>query len=205
MTSAERPRRYSSPLREEQAQRTRELILDALTALLAERRADEVSTRQIAERAGVSQPTVYRHFPDRRALIEGLADRVDRQVAAQSTHIPQTLEDWAAWAPHANRMADDHAVEATAEAVLNADPRRYSEASRRRTEELRASVARSLPDLDAVDQHRVTALLRILASAQAWLRMREEFGLTGADSGALVGWAIRVLTQAIRDGDFPDG
>jgi AcrR family transcriptional regulator len=148
---------------------------------------------------------VYRHFPDRRALIEALADRIDRQVAAESTRVPQTLEDWAAWAPHANQMADDHAVEATAEAVLNADPRRFSMASRRRTEELRASVARSLPELDAVDQHRVTALLRVLASAQTWLRMREEFGIAGADSGTLVGWAIRVLTQAIRDGDFPAG
>jgi AcrR family transcriptional regulator len=204
MATSERPRRYSSPLREEQAQRTRELILDALTALLAEQSADEVSTRQIAERAGVSQPTVYRHFTDRRALIEGLADRVDRQVVEAGTPVPQTLEEWAAWAPYANQMADDHAVEAIAEAVLNADPRRFSAASRRRTEELRASVARSLPDLGADDQHRVTALLRVIASAQTWLRMREEFGLRGAESGALVGWAIRVLTDAIRDGDLPE-
>jgi hypothetical protein len=34
--------------------------------------------------------------------------------------------------------------------------------------------------------------------------MREEFGLPGAESGALVGWAIRVLTDAIRDGDLPE-
>jgi len=72
---SERP--YSSPLRDSQAQRTRELILDALTDLLATNSPQEVTTRAIAERAGVSQPTVYRHFPDRQALLEGLTARVE--------------------------------------------------------------------------------------------------------------------------------
>ena len=50
-------RTYRSPLRDEQARRTRDLILDALIELLADRRADDITTREIAERAGVSQPT----------------------------------------------------------------------------------------------------------------------------------------------------
>jgi AcrR family transcriptional regulator len=87
-------RTYSSPLRENQAQRTRDLILDALTELLATHRVDEVSTKQIAARAGVSQPTVYRHFPDRAALVHGLTDRIERMIAASGIPEPQTLEDW---------------------------------------------------------------------------------------------------------------
>ena len=60
---------YTSTLRDRQVAQTRELILDALTALLGDRRADEVTTRDIAAAAGVSERTVYRHFPDRTALI----------------------------------------------------------------------------------------------------------------------------------------
>ena len=51
-------RGYTSPLRDNQALRTRDLILDGLTELLIEQRADEISTKQIAARAAVSQPTV---------------------------------------------------------------------------------------------------------------------------------------------------
>jgi AcrR family transcriptional regulator len=198
-----RARRYSSPLREQQAGRTRELILDALTELLADHRADEVSTREIAERAGVSQPTVYRHFPDRTALVEGLANRVAQKAPDGTGAPPDTIEAWTEWAVPAFVVADEHAVEATAEAVLNADPRRYSQASRQRSRDLQASVERWFPELDASDHVRVAALFRVLASVQTWLRMREEFRLAGKESGEIVSWAIATLADAIRDGNLP--
>jgi hypothetical protein len=116
---------------------------------------------------------------------------------------PDTIEDWIAFAVPAFVAADEHAGEATAEVILNSDPRRYSDATRQRSEELLHSVAQWLPELDARDQVRVGALFRVLASAHTWLRMREEFGLTGAESGEVVAWTIGVLTQAIRAGDFP--
>ena len=67
---------YTSTLRQRQAAQTRELILDAVTSLLGDRRADEVTTRDLATAAGVSERTVYRHFPDRDALLEGLSQRL---------------------------------------------------------------------------------------------------------------------------------
>ncbi|HKR88674.1 MAG TPA: TetR/AcrR family transcriptional regulator [Phenylobacterium sp.] len=42
--------------------------------LLEERGADEVSLREIARRAGVSATALYRHFPDKDALLAALAD-----------------------------------------------------------------------------------------------------------------------------------
>ena len=67
---------YTSTLRDRQVAQTREFILDAVTTLLGDRRADEVTTRDIAAAAGVSERTVYRHFPDRDALLEGLSQRL---------------------------------------------------------------------------------------------------------------------------------
>ena len=201
-TAARRP--YRSPLREEQAQRTRDVILDALTDLLAEHRVDEVSTKQIAERAGVSLPTVYRHFPDRAALVEGLANRVD--LAASSHPVGRgatSLDDLVAWGGAAYRAADEHYRTTVAEAVLNSDPRRFSNASRRRSEEMAQLVRDEFPEMSADDHLRITALFRTLASIQTWLRMREEFGLTGDQSGPVVQWAIATLLREIRAGNFP--
>lgn len=203
MAAQDRPtRQYSSPLREEQANRTREHILDALTELLGEHRADEITTRMIAERAGVSQPTVYRHFPDRAALMEGLAARVE-YLAKGFGSVPLTIDEWIERAVAAFVVADENAAVATAEVILNSDPRRYSEPTRQRSDALVQSLAQALPELDTRDRTRVGAMFRVLASAQTWLRMREEFGLTGAESGEVVGWALGVLANAIRAGDFP--
>ncbi len=202
--SEPRRRAYSSSLRDSQAQRTRDLILDALTELLSEQPADQISTRAIGERAGVSQPTVYRHFADRQALLEGLSDRVASSVAARPDDARlETLDDLSAHAARDFALPDEHAVEATAEAILNADPRRLSRASRARSDELRRVVATSLPDYAERDHVRITALLRCLYSVQTWLRMREEFGITGNESGPILAWAIDTLVNEIRAGHFP--
>jgi AcrR family transcriptional regulator len=195
-------RRYSSPLREGQARQTRETILDALTVLLSEQPADQVSTREIAERAGVSQPTVYRHFPDRQALLEGLSDRIAAATAG-ATPPMSSLDELAAAARQYFAMPEQNAVAAAAEAVLNADPRRYSRASRERTEELRALIAAELTEYSSDEQVRIAALLRSIFSIQTRLRMREEFGLPGTESGPVVAWALQTLIREIRAGNFP--
>ena len=179
------------------------LILDALTELLATHRVDEVSTKQIAERAGVSQPTVYRHFPDRAALVHGLTDRIEQLIAAAGIPEPATLEGWIEGIESAFRVTDEHADQVIAEAVLNADPRRLTPESRARTASITRAVARSFPELDDRDHRRVAALVRTLISVQTWLRMREEFGIDAAESGPLVQWALTTLVREIRAGNLP--
>ena len=195
----ERP--YSSPLREAQVRRTRATILDALTQLLSDQPADQISTREIAAVAGVSQPTVYRHFPDRQALLEGLADRVD-VLSGPERKAPETLDELVQMASEWVVLAETHAVEATAEAVLNADPRRFSRATRRRSADIQRLVAEAFPEYSERDHVRITALVRSLIAVQTWLRMREEFGVPGTESGPLVTWALEVLVREIRAGNF---
>jgi AcrR family transcriptional regulator len=201
--SEARSRTYSSRLRDEQARRTRELILDALTDLLGSHPADEISTRAIAQRAGVSQPTVYRHFPDRQALLEGLSDRILSLGVSAGRRFPETLDDIAAHAARDFEFPEQNPAAATAEAILNADPRRLSRASRARSDQLLQLVARELPEYDERDHVRITALLRSLYSIQAWLRMREEFGIPGTESAPILAWALDTLVREIRAGNFP--
>lgn len=52
----------------------RAMILDAAIPLLASQGA-EVTTRQIAEAAGIAEGTIFRVFPDKPALIEAAVDR----------------------------------------------------------------------------------------------------------------------------------
>ena len=59
-------------LRSRQTDLTRETIVRAVADVVAEGRLADFSVQEIADRAGVSYRTVYRHFPDRDALFDGL-------------------------------------------------------------------------------------------------------------------------------------
>lgn len=195
-------RTYDSPLRERQARQTRDDILDALVALLAERAVDEVTTKEVATTAGVSERTVYRHFPDRAALVEGLASRF---VAAteQVPVFPERLDEMKPVVIELMRVLEEHHVEAQAEALLNADPRRFAESTRSNTRQFRRFVESTLPDLDPDRQRSIAAVLRVLASAQSWLRLRAEFGIDGNASGPIVAWVIDALVHEVERGNPP--
>jgi AcrR family transcriptional regulator len=204
MTDAS-PRRYRSPLRAEQAQRTRDLILDAFTELLADRRADDITTREVADRAGVSQPTVYRHFPDRTALLEGLSGRIG-VLAGMPEGIPASgsVDDIGPRIEALFATSDDYSVEVRAEVLLNSDPRSYAAQTRRTSAEFLRLVADAFPELDDQRHAQVAGLLRCLGSSHSWLRLREEFGVPGLESGPMTRWAMELILAAVRRGDLPD-
>jgi AcrR family transcriptional regulator len=193
-------------LRDEQARRTRDLILDALIELLADRRPDDITTREIAERSGVSQPTIYRHFPDRTALLRGISTRVGELIGERwwSSPTAETVDDVGPRFEALFVVSDEFAVEVRAEALLNADPRWYSPETQRHSAELLDLVADAFPDLDGRRHAQVAGLLRCLGSSQSWLRMREEFGVPGVESGPLLRWAIDTLIAAVRNGELPE-
>ena len=50
---------------------------------------------------------------------------------------------------------------------------------------------------------RIAAVIRCLVSTQAWLRMREEFGVPGTESGPVVAWVIDTIIRELRAGNTP--
>lgn len=196
---------YTSPLRDRQVAQTRDFILDAVTTLLADRRADEVTTRDIAAAAGVSERTVYRHFPDREALLEGLSQRLLRLDGVRPSFDVATLEEIAPTSRRLMALLDEHYVIARAEAVFNADPRRFAADTKSNTRHLRELLATTMPDLSEREQLRIAAVLRCLVSTQAWLRMREECGVPGSESGPVVEWVIDLVVRELQAGGRPPG
>jgi AcrR family transcriptional regulator len=87
------------PLRAD-AQRNYQRLVSAASAAFAEHGADDASLEEIARRAGVGIGTLYRHFPNRQALLEAVyRDQVDvlsdraRQLSLSAD--PGTaLEEW---------------------------------------------------------------------------------------------------------------
>jgi AcrR family transcriptional regulator len=69
-------RTYELKRRAERQEETRQRIVDAAVELHATRGPSRTTVQAIAERAGVTRPTVYAHFPDERSLFEACSGHV---------------------------------------------------------------------------------------------------------------------------------
>ena len=72
------------------AEQNRERLIAAASAMMRSM-GDDVPMELIAERAGVSRPTLYRNFPDRQAMYEAVLERDLRAVAAAIAADPDPL------------------------------------------------------------------------------------------------------------------
>jgi AcrR family transcriptional regulator len=185
------PRSYSSPLRDRQAAETRTVILEALGTELAAGGVEDFSVARLARRAGVSERTVYRHFPTRETLLDGLSEWYNERVGDFPDGVSAAAIPWTI----AQVFADFDEHESLARAVL-ASPggrelRRHARAAR-----LARIDAALAPALDGVDPDRAAAaraLVFALCSARTWEAMRDEGGLDGAAAGRAVARAIQMI------------
>ncbi|MBK5289067.1 MAG: TetR/AcrR family transcriptional regulator [Acidimicrobiia bacterium] len=192
-------RSYRSPLRKAQAGQTRELILASVCELASAGHIDDLSMRQLADSAGVSERTIYRYFPDRQALLNGLTDWLSERMGTgplEST--VTTIDELAEIVPEVFGRFDAEAQMARAAMLVGPDPANPTEDARRRSEMMSELITASFPDLTEAERHGLLALVRSLVNSGTWWRMREEFGLTGRDSGALVGWMLKTAFTEVR-------
>ncbi len=189
------PRAYRSPLREQQARATREAILQALVEQIGQGRPGEFALSEVAERAGVSIRTVYRHFGSREDALRA----IDAYVAER--HFPAIPADpaaLAAWAPELFAMFDANApwVEAMLRVGSEADVRRAGKP--RRVAAVRRALGPALVGVNAATAESAVAVMKLLLSAEAWRTLREDFGMDGARAGQAVGWAMQTLIRELE-------
>ncbi|MCH7583710.1 MAG: TetR/AcrR family transcriptional regulator [Acidobacteria bacterium] len=198
-------------LREEHKRIARDRILEGLAVEIAEHGLLGLSVPAVAERAGVSQRTVYNYFENKDVLVGSLGEWAETQlrqrggriVEADLDQIPQALEinfrlfsELGALSTALARIAATADVDSPAMATTN-------RLSSRRTDAVRIAIARVRPDLDSDAVEAVTAMFRTVMSFGTWSRLANDFGLSGADAGRVAAWAFSVLLDTLRDGRGP--
>ena len=192
-------RNYSSPAREAQTLATREKILDATIAVIGEGIA-LLSIPAVAERAGVSIPTVYRYFPDKEVLVEAAAVHVRERIgvdadAPSPTGVEQYLES------HREIFrrladADDDTIGAVV-ATFGRGAGGLSLAERR--EWLAPAFAGVLDDWEEIDRENFLSTASILSSSVGATALAQ-FGLRGDAAADLLTWIVqRLLSQPHHD------
>ncbi len=89
MNTAAQTSTYESPLREEQKAATRQRILKAAHELMADRGLTELSYAAVAKGAGVQERTVYRHFPNKGALLDAIRAWVNSRLGVPARPVSE--------------------------------------------------------------------------------------------------------------------
>jgi AcrR family transcriptional regulator len=195
ISNLESSRRYDNSLREEQAEETRGRILDAAIRVIAGGIAT-ASVPAIAREAGVSVPTVYRHFGTKTDLLAAVYPHVARRAGLDRLPDPTSLDDLKERIGLIFERAD--ALDALDRAAM-ASP--AAAAVRSATMPSRLARLRRLTDavgvdLSAADRERLTRLLAVV-TASASLRMwRDHLGASVEQAAADIDFMVRALVTA---------
>jgi AcrR family transcriptional regulator len=183
-------------LREAQRAVTEQRIVEALAALIDQEHPLEISMTAVAKRAGVSEPTVYRHFPTKRDLFAGLARRQFQAVAAGLA--PASPDDLAQAVRTVFRRSAE--MENTVRWTLAApDPQRVPRPNvQARLAMLRTALRDVLQDLDDDTAQLLLRTVVLLTSPMAWLYWKDYLGLDPAAAADTAGWAIKAVTGATQ-------
>jgi AcrR family transcriptional regulator len=187
-------RGYRSELREQQAEETRSRILDATARVMA-RGLASVSVPAIASEAGVSVPTVYRHFGTKKDLFAALYPHMVYR-AAISMELPSSIEEFApGLRAHFARLDSLGEVERAALRSPAAEEARRANMPSR-IARTRSIVDSIVPPDSRVERNRLTRLLVILTGTAAFLTWRDHLGSSVDEVVADIAWATRAFITA---------
>lgn len=195
---APRPSRtYRSDLRAEQTEETRARILDATLRVMATGLAS-LSVPAVAREAGVSVPTVYRHFRTKRELLAAVYPHAARRAGVDAIADPRSLDELR---PMIRAVLErlDHLDDVSRAAIASpaaSEVRHATMATRyQRIQRLADSIE---PKLRKADRDRLTRLMTVI-TASASLRMwRDHLGLSVDEVASDIDWIVRASIFAIQ-------
>jgi AcrR family transcriptional regulator len=191
-------RRYRSQLRAQQAEETRARILDATVRVSAGGVAF-LSIPLVAREAGVSVPTVYRHFATKRDLLAAVYPHVMRRAGLDEVVVPRAMAELRQGLRAYFEQTDSlGALDRAAMASPASDEVRRLSMPRRLAAFRR--VADSIePKPSEVNRDRIARLLVILTASSALRLWRDQLGSSVDEAADDVDWVLRAIASAASE------
>jgi AcrR family transcriptional regulator len=184
--------------RAEMADQTRTRIIEACVRILA-RGVAELSIPAVAREAGVSVPTVYRHFADKKTLFYETALHLKAVRGPYRT--PRTIEDLAPTVRELFGQAGT--ISEVVRAALASEPimavRREGGESVRRVAAMEAVLDGLLTDLPNDERNHAITMVAVLCSSMTLRTFTELAGATPEQAADTVIWTIgRLLGRELE-------
>ena len=190
-------RTYRSELRAQQAAETRGRILDAALRVMTTGVAS-LSIPAVAREAGVSVPTVYRHFATKADLLKALYPHAARRSGLDGLPDPTSLRDVRS-SLHAifERVdaLDDVARAAMASPVGDEIRHATIQSRYERVRRLGESIE---PPLPAADLDRITRLIVVLTQSASLRMWRDHLGASVDEVADDIEWVLNAAVAAAQ-------
>ena len=188
-------RTYHSELRAEQAEETRGRILDAALRVMTTGLA-RLSVPAVAREAGVSVPTVYRHFGTKAELLAEMYPHAARRAGLDGVPEPSAVRDVrSAVIAVFERLDALDDVSRAAFASPIADEVRHATMPSR-FKRIRAIGESIEPPLTNADLDRITRILVILISQSSLRTWRDHLGASAEQVADDIDWILRAAIAA---------
>jgi len=191
-------REYNSPAREQGMAETRERILEAAIRVILDDGVHAFTMQAVADRAGVSHRTVYRHFATREALLTGLNDALYASSAPAGLIVPTDLAGARALVrplfTHFERLRDAMRATVIAGVALGFQTPQQEQ----QLELVRDLLRTACPGLGEPRLTEVAAMLRLLISRHTWHALSVEMKLPPESIGNAVSWTVNTLLDALE-------
>lgn len=191
-------RRYDSSLRRERAAQTRERIVAAGLELAHECPVWDwrpLTIRAAAERAGVSERTVYRHFPTEREFHDAVIQRLAEEagVTLEGLRLEDVADATARTFAHVSSFP-----------LVPRTPREpaMTAADQWRRAALLGAVA-PVAGWPEAERRMAAAVLDVLWGVVSYERLVTAWELTPAQATRAITWTIGLVEAAIREGRGP--
>jgi AcrR family transcriptional regulator len=190
--------RYHSPLRTRQKEQTRDLILNAVDAILRRAPVSEVTIAAVAREADVTERTIYRHFPTREELLGAAWRRALRAFIRGQTQEVETLDQITELtrAAYENFDANEGIVRAIISAPEGVEVRKRP--AEIRLAMLRRAYAKLLAGIPEEQVKAIVLATHALSSASVWSHFRDYCGLDGVEGGKVASLAIELMVEAAK-------
>jgi len=175
-------------LREQQLALTRSRIITALAELIEIKHPMDVTMAAVAAQAGVSEPTLYRHFPSKKKLFAALGAELYKKAALDTP--PANLAELISFFPSLyDFMAENEAVARWNLTVPKEEAIRPS--SDERLQLLRSVLSRELSALPEEEGEHLLRAMLLLTSPMCILYWQDYLGLSAAQSAETAAWMTR--------------
>jgi AcrR family transcriptional regulator len=192
------------PLRERHTDLTRDTILRALVGIVTEGGLPDFSVQQVADRAGVSHRTIYRHYPSREDLLTGLMGWVEERMVEAGARFGSPAADGLGDVVRSNLAVFDELAEAVEAVTRFSLATGHEPPQRRERNDLFFSMVEDAVEGGDPEQVRaIAAVVRMLASTRAWLVLRQDGIASPEQVAPTLAWAVDTLLDAARAGRLP--
>jgi AcrR family transcriptional regulator len=194
-------RHYDSTLRQQRAAETRDRIVTAGCELLDASSIRDwrgLTVRAVADRAGVNERTVYRHFTNERGLRDAVMHRLEQRAGIDLDELQ--LGGIVDVARRIFTTVASHPLERQPPL----DPT-LTAASRREREALLRALGPHAAGWTEVDRSVAAAMFNVLWRVAVYEHLAVDWGLDEDEAIGGITWVIGLIEDAVREGRAPLG